>query len=46
MNKTRGEKLRSEMHKLIRSIWNKAELPQKWKKSIPVPMYKKSGKID
>jgi hypothetical protein len=36
----------SEIHKLICSIWNKEELPQQWKKSIIVPIYKKDDKTD
>jgi hypothetical protein len=34
--KGEGEKLCSEIHKLICSIWNKEELPQRWKESIGV----------
>jgi hypothetical protein len=30
------ETLHSEMHKLLRSIWNKEELPQQWKEFIIV----------
>jgi hypothetical protein len=29
-----GETLRSEIHKLINSLWNKVELPDQWKESI------------
>jgi hypothetical protein len=36
-----GETLQSEIHKLINSIWRKEELPNKWKKSIIVPVYEK-----
>jgi hypothetical protein len=32
--KAGGETLCSEIHRLIRSIWNKVELPQQWKESI------------
>jgi hypothetical protein len=35
-----------ELHKLFGSIWNKEELPQQWKESIIVPIYKKGDKID
>jgi hypothetical protein len=35
-----GETLRSEIHKLINSIWNKEELPDQWKESIIVPVHK------
>jgi hypothetical protein len=31
---------------LIRSIWNEEELPQQWKESITIPIYKKGGKTD
>jgi hypothetical protein len=31
-----GEILRSKIHKLIKSIWNKEELPDHWKESIVV----------
>jgi hypothetical protein len=34
------------VHKLICSIWNKEELPQQWKESIIVPIYKKGDKTD
>jgi len=33
-----------EIHKLIISIWNKEELPEVWKESIIVPIYKKGDK--
>jgi hypothetical protein len=39
--KAGGEILYYEIHKLICSIWNKDELPQQWKKSITVLIYKK-----
>jgi hypothetical protein len=38
--------LRSEIHKLIKMIWNKEELPHQWKKSIVVPSHKKGDKTD
>jgi hypothetical protein len=41
-----GETLHSEIHRLICSIWNKEELPQQWKESITVPIYKKGDKTD
>jgi hypothetical protein len=40
-----GETLRSEIHKLINSVWNKEELPALWKESV-VPIHKKGDKID
>ena len=42
--KARGRKIRSEIHKLINSIWDKKELPEEWKESIIVPIYKKGDK--
>jgi hypothetical protein len=44
--KAGGETLCSEIHRLKWSIWNKEELPQQWKESIIVPIYKKSDKND
>jgi hypothetical protein len=38
------ETLYSVIHRLICCIWNKEELPQQWKKSITVPIYKKGYK--
>jgi len=35
-----------EIHKLIISIWNKEGLPEEWKESIIVPIYKKGDKTD
>jgi hypothetical protein len=42
--KAGGRSIRSEIHKLINSIWNKEELPEQWKESITVPIYKKGDK--
>jgi hypothetical protein len=44
--KAGGRKIRCEIHKRITSFWNKEELPEEWKESIVVPMYKKSDKRD
>jgi hypothetical protein len=41
-----GETLCSEIHKVIHSIWNKYELPEQWKESIIVQIYKMGDKID
>jgi hypothetical protein len=41
-----GNTLLSEIHKLINCIWNKEELPEQWKESIIVPVYKKDDKTD
>jgi hypothetical protein len=38
--KTGGKTIRSEIHKLINSDWNKEELPEEWKESIILPAYK------
>ena len=38
--------IRNEIHKLIISIWNKEKLPEEWKESIIVPIYKKGDKTD
>jgi hypothetical protein len=39
------EILRSEIHKLIKLIWNK-ELPHQWTESIVVPIHKKGDKTE
>jgi hypothetical protein len=44
--KAGGRTIRSEIHKLINCIWNKEELPEQWKESIVVPVYKKGDKTD
>ena len=44
--KTGSRTVRYEIHKISISIWNKDELPEEWKESIPVPIYKKSDKTD
>jgi hypothetical protein len=41
-----GEKLHSEIHKLIKLIWNKEELPHLWKESFAVPIHKRGDKTD
>jgi hypothetical protein len=38
--------IRSEIHKLTNSVWNKDELPEQWKEFITVPVYKKGDKTD
>ena len=44
--KARGGKIHSEIHKLVNSIWNKGALPEKWKESIIVLIYKQGDKTD
>jgi mannosyltransferase OCH1-like enzyme len=44
--KAGGKTLCSEIHKLIHSTWKKEKLPQQWKESITVPIYKKGGKTN
>ena len=44
--KAGGRTIRGEIHKLIISVWNKEELPDEWKESIIVPIYKKGDKTD
>jgi predicted nucleic acid-binding protein len=41
-----AEILRSKIHKLINSSWNKEKLPDHWKESIIVPVHKKGDKAD
>jgi hypothetical protein len=40
-----GETLHSEIHNLIKLIWNK-ELPHQWKESVVIPIHKKGDKAD
>jgi hypothetical protein len=44
--KAGGRIIRSEIHKLIVSIWNKEELPEEWKELVIVPIYKNGDKTD
>jgi hypothetical protein len=44
--KAGGRIIRSEIHKLTISIWNKEELSEQWKESIIVPIYRKGDKPD
>jgi hypothetical protein len=41
-----GRTIRCDIHKLINSVWNKEELPDEWKESIIIPIYKKGDKAD
>jgi hypothetical protein len=44
--KAGGEILCSEIRRLVCSILNKEELPQQWKESIIISIYKKGDKTD
>ena len=44
--KARGRTIRSEINKLINSSWNKEELPEEWKESAILPIYKKGDKTN
>ena len=41
-----GRKIHTEIHKLVISFWNKEELPEEWKESLIVPIYKMGDKTD
>jgi hypothetical protein len=42
----KGWAIQCEIHKLVNCIWNKDQLPEPWKVSIIVPIYKKVNKTD
>jgi hypothetical protein len=42
--KAEGRTVRFEILELINSIWNKEELPEQWKESTTVSIYKKDTK--
>jgi len=44
--KAEGRTIFFGIHKLTNSTWNKEELPEEWKDSIVIPVYKKGDKID
>jgi len=44
--KAGGRTVCGAIHKLIISIWNKEELPEEWKESTIVPIYRKVNKTD
>jgi hypothetical protein len=39
--KAGGRTISSKIQKFIYSVWNKKELPEEWKESITLPIYKK-----
>jgi hypothetical protein len=41
-----GETLRSEIHKIMKLIWNKEKLPRQWKGSTVVFVHRNGDKID
>jgi hypothetical protein len=44
MTKEGGRKIHYKIHKLINFIWDNEELPEEWKNSISVPIYKTGDK--
>jgi hypothetical protein len=44
--KAGGRTVRSQIHKLVNFIKNKDKLPEEWKESIIVPIYKNGDKTD
>jgi hypothetical protein len=42
--KARGRTFCYDSHELVYSAWNKDELPEEWKESIIVPIYRKGDK--
>ena len=46
MIKAGGRIILCEIHKLIISLRNKEDLPEEWKESIILPVYKKGDKTD
>jgi len=44
--KADGRTIHYEIHKLTITVWNKEKLPEEWKGSIIVPIYKKGDKTD
>jgi hypothetical protein len=41
-----GEKLRPEIHEIIKLIWNKEDLSHQWEKPIFIPLHKNFDKTD
>ena len=41
-----GRTIRWAFHEIITSVWKKEDLPEEWKESIIVPIYKKEDRTD
>ena len=41
-----GRTIRPEVHEITNSIWNKEEMPEEWKESINLPVFKNGDKTD
>jgi len=42
--KYRGNKLLNRIYELVRQIWEEERIPEEWKETIIVPIYKKGGR--
>ena len=46
MIKAGGRTNLSQIHKLLNSVWNRQELPEEWRESVILPIWKKDDKAD
>jgi len=46
LTKAGSRTFRTEIHTHVNSVWNMKELPEEWKESIIIPIYKNSDKRD